>query len=172
MPLWPCTTCIVVLFLFVCFFFTNTPSTQLSELFVPMPIQQSSYCPVLLHWYVSLSFPLLLILSLFLSISRWCWVCCHGDTHLSTVWVCDVLLMRQCDCVPETSILPAKQHTHIHRHIYSHTHIVFASHAEQLTSVTSAGQRAYTHKHTYMLSHCLLLICWTAHTYERERAHT
>ncbi len=115
-------------------------------------------------------FPLLLILSLFLAISWWCWVCCHGDTHLSTVWVCDVLLMRQCDCVPETSILPAKQHTHTHTHTHtlSHAHIVFAGHAEQLTPVTSAGLRTYTH--TYMLSHCLSLKCWTAHTYTRQRA--
>ncbi len=38
-------------------------------------------------------------------------------------------------------------------HTHSHTHIVFAGHAEHLTPVTSAGLRTYTHIHTHTCFH-------------------
>ncbi len=144
----------------------NTPSTQLSQLFV-LPIQWSSYCPVLLHWYVSLSFP---SFSFFLS----SWLFLDGAECVVMVipicprCECVMSYLRQCDCVPETSILPAKQHTHTHTHTHIHMHTLFL--LVMLNNLHLSPLLDWGHTHTYMLSHCLSLKCWTAHTYTRQRA--
>lgn len=147
--------------LFVFFASRSTPRTQSSKLFNHLPIHRNLY--IALYCFIHFS-PLSVILS-FPSVSPWCWVCCHGDTNLSRVWMCDVLLMRQCDCVPETSVLPAKQLEHTHA--FTYTHILFLL---VMLNITCHLCRKRTYLYT---PYCLLLICWMAPIYIRERTgHT
>lgn len=79
-------------------------------------------------------------------------------------------------CQRHPSCLLNSTHTYAHTHTHSHTYIVFASHAEQLTSVTFAGQRTYMHIHTQTHIRAFTLLgvnmLDSSHLHKIEGTHT